>query len=74
MAERKNAADAGQAEAQKIQDQAEDKGHFGEKPESKFSNEDFSLKTGPDSPSAAEQTAESLAAIADQSRASAQEG
>lgn len=47
--------DLGQAEAQKIADDATEKGYIGGKVDPR-PNSDHSLESGPDSPSAAEQT------------------
>lgn len=47
--------DAGQAEVQAKVDEADEKGYFGRVPAGP-PNEAFSLKSGPDSPTVAEQT------------------
>lgn len=62
--------DLGQRQAQAKADEAQAKGHFGEKP-GVFPNEAFSLQSGPDSPSAAEQSAAVLEERARGSRESA---
>jgi hypothetical protein len=51
MAQQKPKDDAGQAEVQKKFDEANDKGHFGHKPDGP-ANKEYSLLTGPDSPGA----------------------
>jgi hypothetical protein len=56
MATKAEKDDAGQAEAQATVDEQNEKGHVGAKP-GHFPNEAFSLQSGPDSPSAAEQHA-----------------
>jgi hypothetical protein len=47
--------DLGQAQVQQRRDEAAEKGHFGEKPPGP-ANEEYSLRTGPKSPSALEAT------------------
>lgn len=56
MAEKKadKAADAGQAEMQKIADEASDQGFLGTKVDP-IPNSEYSLQSGPDSPTALEQ-------------------
>lgn len=50
MAETKKGADAGQAEAQSTYDEAAKQGFFGEKPASAIPNREYTLQSGPDSP------------------------
>lgn len=49
MAQRKNKDDAGQAEAQELADQAEEKGYLGTKVDP-LPNSAHSLESGPDAP------------------------
>lgn len=55
MAE-KRATDAGQAEVQKVAENAEEKGFLGVEADP-IDNDEYSLKTGPASPTVAEQRA-----------------
>lgn len=64
--------DGGQADAQKLVDKAEDRGFIGTKADPR-PNSDYSLESGPDSPSAAAQHADALRAQADQITASTAE-
>lgn len=55
MAEaKKSTQDAGQAEVQKRFDEAAEKGYFGERPPG-LPNERYSLESGPDAPTHAEE-------------------
>ncbi len=53
MATKKN-DDAGEAEVQANVDEAEEKGYYGTLPEGRPDNSEWSLETGPDSPTAEE--------------------
>ncbi len=56
MAESKSArADAGQSEAQKIYDEAVKNGFLGTKPEGAIPNKEYTLQSGPSSPSPLEE-------------------
>ncbi len=61
MTTKKDSNDAGQAEVQAKSDEAEEKGYLGTVPPGP-PNEAFSLESGPDSPSAYEQSVASAAA------------
>jgi hypothetical protein len=51
----KKGADAGQAEVQKIHNEAVAKGYLGERPPGSIPNEKYTLQTGPDAPSPLEE-------------------
>jgi len=54
MSTSKKSDDAGQAEVQKRADKVTEKGYIGTLPEGRPDNKEWSLETGPDSPTAAE--------------------
>jgi hypothetical protein len=55
MADTKAKADAGQAELQKIQDEAEAKGYRGDRPDGAIPNREYTLQSGPTSPTPLEE-------------------
>lgn len=65
--------DAGQSEAQAIADKNDEQGHIGAK-NGAFPNEAFSLKSGPDSPSASEQAAKARVSTGERALESTQRG
>jgi hypothetical protein len=74
VATEKKGADAGQAEVQRIHDEAVSKGFLGERPEGSIPNEAYTLRSGPDAPSPLEEhIAISQQRLAAQKRSPAEE-